>query len=89
MKAETMDKMKFDKEQPIWFYSYDHNGDLTQGVVDGFYTDTLGHEHIIIRVSTHVDDVFHMRDLSTVSDDPTKPIGIWRRFGKRRKNVAD
>lgn len=65
-------------ESPVWFYSHNHNGEYTQGVIDGIYHASDGFPIYIIRVDTHIDPVYHVRDFLEVSDSPQRPIGLWR-----------
>lgn len=38
-----------------------------------------GMEQYVVSVETHVEPVLHVRDGFSISDDPNKPIGLFRR----------
>lgn len=41
--------------------------------------ERYGTTHYVVEYATHIDPVMTVRDGYTMSDDPDRPIGMWRR----------
>jgi hypothetical protein len=43
-------------------------------------------EHYIIEIPTSIDSLLEIRDIMAMSDDPDKPILLWRQFETKEKS---
>lgn len=72
---------------PCWIHGIGRDSGFTQGKVV-YIAQIPGYamRHYIVEIETHVDALLEVRDPFTVSDDPNKPIGAFRRSeeGKAR-----
>lgn len=75
-----MQRVKLVKGQDAWVYMSGQSGNPSKGkCIEVLNLDGYDFEHYVIEIPTSVDPVLQIRDGATVTDDPAKPIGFWRR----------
>lgn len=67
----------FEVGSKVWIYPRDEKGNMREGIVVSTFED-YG-LHYVVRVETHIDPVYYVREYSTLSDSPTKEIMFYRR----------
>jgi len=63
----------------VWIYGAGSSDNkLCPATVEHIFS-LWGYDHYVVSVSTSIDPVLYIRDGFTISDDPNKPINMWRK----------
>ena len=72
-------ELEFKEGDPCWIHIGGKENPLVKGeVVKKIKIKDYPFDYYVIELDTGIDSVFEVREGSTMSDSPYKPIGFWR-----------
>lgn len=72
--------IKANVNDTVWIHGVDtEDGNPLCEVKVVHVFELYGREHYVVERETYIDPILFVRDGVSITDDPNKPIGLWRR----------